>query len=263
MNDADPPFSERAPEAWTFHRHSSRWAFNTLTPGTDDTPEPGRELAGARFLALPAPEPVDVGLCDAIGRRCSARAFAADPLGLEALSALLHWTAGSLGPVRLGAMEMLRRPAPSAGGMYALEYYVIARNVAGIEPAIYHYQPVGHGLEEVRDAVPPRALSDYLFMGQPYVTQAAAAIVVTAMFGRSLKKYRDRGYRYLLIETGHAAQNLMLCAAGLGLGTCGIGGFFDVELAQLLRLDVARELPLYAIACGPAQADPEDAGPGA
>ena len=250
MSDPDPPFAERAPDAWTFHRSSSRWAFNMLTPNADDSPEPGRELEGARFVALPEPAPVGAALSDAIGRRRSVREFAADPLDLATLSTLLHWTAGQLERLELGAMELVRRPAPSAGGMYALEAYAIARNVAGLDPAIYHYQPAGHGLEEVRDAVPPRALSDYLFMGQDYATSAAATIVLTAVFNRSLKKYRERGYRYLLIEAGHAGQNLMLCAAGLGLGTCGLGGFFDVELAQLLRLDVARELPLYAIACG-------------
>lgn len=221
-----------------------------LTPDVDDSPEPGREIAGARFVALPQPGPVTAGLSEAIARRCSVRDFASEPLDLASLSTLLHWAAGRLEPVPLGAMELLRRPAPSAGGMYALEAYVIARNVAAVAPGIYHYQPAGHGLEEVRGVVPPRALSDYLFMGQPYATAAPVTIVLTAVFNRSLKKYRERGYRYLLIEAGHVGQNLMLCAAGLGLGTCGLGGFFDVELAQLLKLDVARELPLYAIACG-------------
>ncbi len=134
--------------------------------------------------------------------------------------------------------------------MYALELSIIARNVCDLPPAIYHYQPVGQGLKHVRDGVPPAPLSDYLFMGQDYVTQAACTIIVSAVFNRSLKKYRDRGYRYLLIEAGHIGQNVMLAATALGLGSCGLGGFFDVELAQLLKLELARELPLYAIALG-------------
>jgi SagB-type dehydrogenase family enzyme len=67
---------------------------------------------------------------------------------------------------------------------------------------------------------------------------------------RSLCKYGDRGYRYVLFEAGHCVQNVNLVAAALGLGTCNAGGFFDDELGGLLTLDIERELPLYAVAIG-------------
>ena len=67
---------------------------------------------------------------------------------------------------------------------------------------------------------------------------------------RSLKKYRDRGYRYALIEAGHIGQNIGLACAAVGLGSCAIGGFLDIELAQLLKLDVELELPVYALTVG-------------
>ena len=251
MTDPDPPFSERAPFAWTFHRASARWPFNMLGADIDEIPEPGREISGAPFVPLPPPDLPSIGLEAAMSRRASSRDFGPDPLLLGTLGTLLHWAGGFTAPPAPGGLDQARRPAPSAGSMYALEFYVIARNVAGLAPAIYHFQPVGHGLELVCDAIPARNVSSYLFMGQPYVAAAAAVIVVTAVFGRSLKKYEDRGYRYLLIEAGHAAQNAMLAAIPLGVGACGIGGFFDIELAGVLDLDLARELPLYAIACGP------------
>lgn len=251
MGDPDPPFAARAPFAWTFHRASARWPFNMLGADVDEIPEAGREIAGAPFVALPPPELPAIGLEAAMSGRASYRDFGPEALALGTLGTLLHWAGGITGPAAPGGLDQARRPAPSAGSMYALELYVIARNVAGAAPGIYHYQPVGHGLERVRDTIPARHVASYLFMGQPYVAAAAAVIVVTAVFGRSLKKYEDRGYRYLLIEAGHAAQNAMLAAIPLGVGACGIGGFFDIELAGVLDLDVARELPLYAIACGP------------
>ncbi len=244
-------FAQLTPEAWTFHRLSSRWAHNTLTPHADETPEPGKALDLAPFTALPPPRPPALGLGVALSARRSWREFAPSPIPLAALGDLFHWAYGVLGAETYGRIELPRRPAPSGGGMYPLELYAVARRVAGLEPGIYHYQPIGHGLELVRDAVPPRAFSDYLFMGQPYVTDAAVTLVIAAAFGRSLKKYLDRGYRYVLIEAGHVGQNLALTAESLELGTCAIGGFLDVELAQLLKLDVARELPVYALACGP------------
>jgi len=65
-----------------------------------------------------------------------------------------------------------------------------------------------------------------------------------------MKKYGDRGYRYILLEAGHVMQNLNLACTSLGLGSCNIGGFFDDELAGLLGLPVAQEAVLYAVAIG-------------
>jgi SagB-type dehydrogenase family enzyme len=60
-------------------------------------------------------------------------------------------------------------------------------------------------------------------------------------------KYSDRGYRFALIEAGHAAQNLSLIAEALKLKCCSIGGFLDDELADILELS-GDELALYGIA---------------
>src|SRR5688572_1723663 len=186
MPDDTPTFRSQAPDAWAFHRSSSRWAFNQLSADADETPEGGKEYSGARFLPLPAPGALSMPLGEAICRRASCRSFAELALDQQDLSTLLHHAAGILGRSLLGNLELARRPAPSPGGMYPLELYVIARNVAGIGPATYPFQPVGHSLAEVRDAVPPAALHNYLFMGQPYVVAAAATVVVTAVFNRSM-----------------------------------------------------------------------------
>ncbi len=89
-----------------------------------------------------------------------------------------------------------------------------------------------------------------MFLGQPYLVQAAAIVVITAVVERSLWKYDDRGYRYIMLEAGHVAQNINLCAAGLGLASLNLGGFFDEDVMALLKLDPDRELVLYGIALG-------------
>ena len=94
-----------------------------------------------------------------------------------------------------------------------------------------------------------------MFLGQPYLSGASAVVVLAAVVERSLWKYEDRGYRYLLLEAGHVAQNLNLCATGLGLGCLNLGGFFDEDVAALLRLDDDHEVVLYGIAVGPPQSD--------
>jgi SagB-type dehydrogenase family enzyme len=115
---------------------------------------------------------------------------------------------------------------------------------------VYHYVPVHHGLEQLRDEALPRRFQTYLFMGQRWATEAGAVVVITAVPGRSLWKYGDRGYRYFLLEAGHAMQNLNLAAIAVGLGSCNLGGFFDDELAAVVRADVEEEFPLYAAAVG-------------
>lgn len=80
-------------------------------------------------------------------------------------------------------------------------------------------------------------------------------VVLSAVLARSLPKYGDRGYRYLLLEAGHVGQNLDLVASALGLGAVNLGGFYDDELARLLCLDPEWEIPLYATAIGVPTAD--------
>ena len=83
-----------------------------------------------------------------------------------------------------------------------------------------------------------------------FLTSAAVVVVVSFVPGRSLVKYGDRGYRYALLEAGHLVQNLNLAAVALGIGTVNLGGFYDDELAGLLRIDPETEICLYASACG-------------
>jgi len=104
----------------------------------------------------------------------------------------------------------------------------------------------------------PRAFLTYLFMGQPWVAEAAVICVLSFVGARSLTKYGDRGYRYALIEAGHTMQNLNLAAAACGLGSVDLGGFYDDELAVLAGLDVEREIPLYCCAIGRPDANPDD-----
>jgi len=166
------------------------------------------------------------------------------------VAALLRGADGVTEHSRSGALDLVDRPVPSAGGLYPLEVNLIVRAVDGLDPGVYHFVPAADGLEQLRSDPIPKSLLTYLFMGQPWVAQAALTAVLSAVPGRTLPKYGDRGYRYLLIEAGHVGQNLTLVASALGLGVVSLGGFFDDEVAGILRLDTEHEVPLYALAIG-------------
>ena len=82
------------------------------------------------------------------------------------------------------------------------------------------------------------------------LAQAAVCFVLTAIFQRTRWRYRERAYRYVLLEAGHLGQNLYLAASSIGLGACAVGAFLDDKLNDLLGLDGEQEAVLYIIAVG-------------
>ena len=79
---------------------------------------------------------------------------------------------------------------------------------------------------------------------------SACIILLSGVFGRTNIKYRERGYRYILFEAGHVAQNISLIATSIGLGSCCIGGFDDNKVNEALDIKEYNEAALYALVVG-------------
>jgi SagB-type dehydrogenase family enzyme len=238
------------PLAWMFHRGTSRWPFNMhgLNAPTYEVP-PFKENVESATVELEAPTLPQATLDRVLRRRSSCRRFEPEPIERTELGTLLHGAYGVLDTIDLWG-EFCERPVPSGGGLYPLELYVLCQRVRGLEGGVYHYVPLGHRLEVVRPDSLPSHLTSEMFLGQPYLVNASAIILITAVVQRSLWKYEDRGYRYILLEAGHVAQNLNLCAEGLGLASLNLGGFFDEDVMALLKLDQDREIVVYGVALG-------------
>jgi SagB-type dehydrogenase family enzyme len=114
---------------------------------------------------------------------------------------------------------------------------------------IFHYQPYDHQLL----VVSPKDARERLYQAalkQEPVRQAPAVFILTAVYERTAAKYgAERSPRYVHLEAGHAAQNLLLEAAALGLGAVPIGAFHDEEIQKALGLPVDHQ-PLYLIPVG-------------
>jgi len=88
----------------------------------------------------------------------------------------------------------------------------------------------------VRDRAMRRALAEAAY-GQGFVSQAPVVIVVCADPARSARRYRERGADlYCLQDTAAAAENLLLAATALGLGSCWVGAFNEEAAARVLQL---------------------------
>ena len=246
-------FRQMFPIAWAFHRNTSIPPYRLGGPGALFPKEPVpplKEYATAELVPLPSPGELKTPLGAAIQARLSCRQFEDQPLSLATLATMLHASYGIQGQVLLDEQEMLTRPVPSGGGLYPLEVYLLVRRVQGLDPGIYHYAVIDHMLERLDFAPVPAPRLTELFLGQSYPEDAALVVVITAVLGRSLKKYADRGYRLVLLEAGHLVQNLNLAATALGWGSVNLGGFLDDELGALLDLDREVEVPVYATAVG-------------
>jgi len=184
---------------------------------------------------LPLPKSVSARLHDVLGMRRSVRQLGGPPLTEEELATLLFATQGVTGPDG-------QRTAPSAGATYPLELYVVTKEGCG------RYEPRRHALvfAATHDLSKPLARAA---LGQACVEEAPATFVLTAVMERTRARYGARAERYVWLEAGHAAQNLLLEAVGLGLGAVAIGAFHDDEVRRILGLP-PNEDPLYLIPVG-------------
>ena len=186
----------------------------------------------------------------------AAASAAAAPFGLEALAAVLWHTAGvtdARGPVKL-------RASPSSGALFSTELYVAARAVAGLPPGLWHYDAKDHALERLAGASPADAALGAPF--EPVLHGAAAVIVATAVFRRTGHKYRDRSYRYVLADLGHALENLRLAARARGARADFVNRFDESRAAVTLGVDEGEEGVLALVAMRPgAVAEPASVQP--
>jgi SagB-type dehydrogenase family enzyme len=180
-------------------------------------------------------------LAQALHERRSIRAYAETPLTLADAAQLLWSAAGITSPEGF-------RTTPSAGATFPLETYLIAGAVDGLAAGVYRYDPAAHGLNRTA-AGDVRADLASACMNQACVATCAAAILFGAVFERTAAKYGDMGHGFVLLEAGHAAQNVSLQAVALGLGAVAIGALDEQRLKSLAAMG-DNEKPVYMMVFG-------------
>ncbi|MBE0479904.1 MAG: SagB/ThcOx family dehydrogenase [Dehalococcoidia bacterium] len=213
-----------------------------LTGCGSATPSPTRTPVSGDEFDLPSPRLAgEISLEETLLERRSIRHFSEDALTLAEVSQLL-WAAQGI------TSEQGWRTAPSAGALYPLEVYLVVGNVEGLASGLYKYVPDGHRLMSVKDGDLREELAEVSLSPDP-VRNGAVSLVIAAVYERTTTKYGEKGVRYVHMETGHAAQNVYLQAAALGLGNVVLGAFADERLKGVLDLP-AEEAPLYIIPVG-------------
>lgn len=184
----------------------------------------------------------------AIVAKKSIRSFKGTPLSLKQVSQLL-WAANGQIPADAitGATS---RVIPSAGGLYALEVFLVsgAGTVKGLTEGVYRYQYHNNSLT-LTVAGDKRNLLAHAALGQTWLARAPALIVIAAVFERSTVKYGQRGVNYVFMEAGSSDQNIYLQSVALGLNTGTVGAFNDPQVSAVLGLP-QQVKPILIVAVG-------------
>jgi len=213
-------------------------------------PSPAKPYPHARVI--PFDRKQEVGEFPAVLReRRTWREFSKDPVSKQSLGRLLH--------LAFGVQDWEKAPhggryatktSPSGGGLHPAEAYVAVRNVRGIARGIYHYDAVGHRLQEIRKGVGGREIQR-LLAGQWWFQGAAFVVFLTAVFRRTQWKYDyARAYRAVLAEAGHLCQTFCLTATWLGLAPFCTMALADTRIEEVLRVDGIAESVVYAMGAG-------------
>jgi SagB-type dehydrogenase family enzyme len=142
---------------------------------------------------------------------------------------------------------LLSKTSPSGGARHEIECYVAALDVEDLAPGLYHYCAEDHSLELVRRPF-TREMADRLCCGQTFCAQANVVCFLTAIFARTMHKYRhSRAYRIMLLNTGHIAQTFVLTCTALGLGAFQTAAFRDAEVDEAIGVDGLSEGSLYVV----------------
>lgn len=134
------------------------------------------------------------------------------------------------------------RAVPSAGVLFPLELDVATRD------GVFRYQPQSHTVLK-RSAADIRTELAHAAFGQSWLSNASCIFVIAALLHRTEPTYGVRAERFVNLEAGHAAQNLLLMAAGLELGATPVGAFNDGEVTRVVGLDT-HEQPIYLVPVG-------------
>lgn len=209
----------------------------------------GRKLFPDRIsVVLPEPDQqCGDSIEEVVSRRRSFRNYTEQPVDLQTISNIMHYSYGITGRLKNTGLEL--RAVPSGGGLYPVDIYLAVNHVDTLESGIYYYDPFDHLLvrvngNDLKDI--SKEVSGYSDM----LDHAAFTIILAANFWRNQWKYHERGYRVILLDCGHVAQNLHLMCTAYHLGSCCLMGFVDNEINKLLELDGIAEHSMYLITVG-------------
>ncbi|MGW8669394.1 SagB family peptide dehydrogenase [Streptomyces niveus] len=254
-----------------YHENSKmRTAYGTL-PVVDiaEMSLPARRLLGQAYRDFgharrqypmrPAGRPRLLTLDQVVRRRRSWAAMGDGALTRAELAHLLTLSYGTTGAAVAGQdLRLPLRATPSAGGLYSSDLFVLVDRVTGVEPGLYYFHPGKRLLQLVDDERTLAEVAEYTGYRER-AGEAAAMVVYVGAFRRNQWKYRERGYRTVLLDCGHLAQSVVTTATSLGLVAHPMIAFVDDYFNAYVGVDGVEDAVLYLTLLGPRRTGDEAA----
>ena len=150
--------------------------------------------------------------------------------GLEAVSVFFRYSLGLSAWKQAGSSRWALRVNPSSGNLHPTEgYAVVGPGVAGEGPALCHYAPDAHALEQ-RCVFDPGAWAATAASFPP----GAFLVGLTSIHWREAWKYGERAFRYCQHDIGHAVAAMRMAAALIGWRLRVLDGWSAGSLAAVL-----------------------------
>ena len=165
-------------------------------------------------------ELVEDELFNVILNRASTRRWSDKGIELNDLAKLLRLSCGKR--LLKENEKYACRTYASAGARYPIEVYLVILKSKKMNIGIYHYNVFENSLELIKKGDFSKEVYEF-YDGQPFQSQPPCIIFFSMMFERTMSKYGERGYRFMLIDAGHIGQNFYLVSERLGLGIVELG----------------------------------------
>jgi SagB-type dehydrogenase family enzyme len=260
--DTDP-----ALRCWEFHdllfharsregRHDAPIGAVYPFVGKLEPPPPLKPSTSAETIELYRPDleklqREDPPLARVQEERCSIREYGREPITARQLGEFLYRVARVRdcrdvaietphGPL---TMAFTSRPYPAGGSLYEMEIYPLVNACTGLEPGLYHYDPLGHRLARVAGRTPA---VEQLTRATGWAKETSpeslqVLLILAARFPRVSWKYATLAYALMLKHVGVLYQTMYLAATVMGLAPCALGDGDSDLFARAAGLDYYAE----------------------
>jgi len=241
------------PKILSLHKETQKLPH--ISPNSDTWPKEWKIIeykSYPRFPSykLPDPKKIETSFSGVLLSRKSERDFdISREISSQELGDFLYWSAGIKDPkAPEGKEDIKKRFYPSGGARFSLEIYFAFSGNKEIPRGLYHYNVLSHSVERLLGEDGDKEIRDAPTYS--FVKEASLVFIITGTPRRLMQKYKERGYRYMIIEVGILLQNMYLVATGVGLKICGVGSDCDDFFEKILDIDGITEQALLFCAAG-------------
>lgn len=241
------------------HDHDNDCAIYSYLQDSGVTMLSLRNLSSQAGYCVPLPRsvPLSMSLDEAMTRRRSCRQYTGDIMCLEELTTLIRVGFGMTEDQMVdtsngGKLALTMRHVSSAGALYPIDAFIVPINVQSLSNRVYRYCPATDGLLIKGDHITQQKILGAMTVPDHVlsIARANALLLLVAHPWRTMRKYGDRGLRFVFLEAGAIAQNIHLAAAAIGVASVDCASIYDDEVHAALCLDGSHQVLVHAIVIG-------------